>query len=380
MYESELINMTNKIFDKNEISDKLCMLYDFIGHKIRDDYALTSITCSSYGNEHNVLNQDALAIVGDHVIKLIVTSNTYQYNNSISRKDISNVFQKVETNDNLEKIGIKFNIDVFMLWNNSDLNGDKKRATTIEAIIGAIFLSNGLQYAIEFTEKIGLIEKRDQTILDIIPLEIFEKRLSEMSEYGYQSVVFCIIDAVFSIGANYTSTKRTVERFSKYVGLNITDQYIVSQFVSEFSSQSPEVLATSVFDNKQRTSTTNGILKAEAVVKYLNVLHQFGIETKDDLLRNKENIELKKSLKQIKGQSKLLTFDYALMLSGDTGNFKRDRHIINFFTEYLKVTNLDDLHLQSEFNKQLETVQRRYPDFNMRTLDGVIWQFMSSKK
>ena len=46
MYESELINMTTKKYNKNEITDKLCMLYDFIGYKIRDDYALTSITCS----------------------------------------------------------------------------------------------------------------------------------------------------------------------------------------------------------------------------------------------------------------------------------------------------------------------------------------------
>jgi len=40
-----------------------------------------------------------------------------------------------------------------------------------------------------------------------------------------------------------------------------------------------EDMAHNVFDNRQRTSTRSGILKAEAVYRFSEVLQRFGIET-----------------------------------------------------------------------------------------------------
>jgi len=68
------------------------------------------------------------------------------------------------------------------------------------------------------------------------------------------------------------------------------------------------------------------------------------------------------------------------MLCGDTGVFKRDRHIINFFHDYLKVKDTTYDNLCLEFIKQLDVIKSSYTGYNIRALDGVIWQFMSSKK
>ncbi|MCK7485162.1 MAG: hypothetical protein MZU97_06105 [Bacillus subtilis] len=46
-------------------------------------------------------------------------------------------------------------------------------------------------------------------------------------------------------------------------------------------------LADQVFENHQRTSSRSGILKTDAVVRVLKVLSDQGIETKEELLRQK---------------------------------------------------------------------------------------------
>jgi hypothetical protein len=103
-------------------------------------------------------------------------------------------------------------------------------------------------------------------------------------EYFYNSLPFCIIDAVYSLGSNYTSTRNTVIRFCTHQKLErlrlrnspypeIKDQYSVKVFEALLSSYNDyEQVATILFDNRQRTSTRNGILKAEAVHRFAKVL------------------------------------------------------------------------------------------------------------
>lgn len=45
-------------------------------------------------------------------------------------------------------------------------------------------------------------------------LPLADARLSD--EYYYHSLPLCVIDAVFSIGVKYSSTRNTVERFCRY--------------------------------------------------------------------------------------------------------------------------------------------------------------------
>jgi hypothetical protein len=134
-----------------------------------------------------------------------------------------------------------------------------------------------------------------------------------------------------------------------------------------------------VFENHQRTSSRSGILKADAVVRVLKVLSEQGIETKEELLRQKNNQVLQNLIKAIPGQSSGTSYEYLLMLAGDIGTFKRDRHIIRFFANYLGVEDPSYENLLCEFKRQLNLARAIYPALEIRTLDGIIWQFMSSK-
>lgn len=363
-----------------KIEDKIAKLYDFIGFKVRMDLAIISITCSGYANEHKKVSQDALAVVGDHVLKMLLTSSEFLKDFYISKKQLTDKYQFLETNKNLESIGDEHNVKEFLLYLNTDLDGNKKLATAIEAIIGAIYLSEGILKVEKFTSKIGLTEQKTNNIFNIISSDIFEKRQSEMSEYGYQSLVFSVIDSVFSIAARYSSTKNVVKRFADYLNKSIKDEYLISDFINQFDTEEGHELLKTVFNNKQRTSTKNGILKSEAVIRFIKVLHVNGIETKNDFLSFANREKLISEVKTIKGQTKGTTFDYLLMLSGDMEYLKKDRHIEKFFMKYFNVTDISYDNLKIEFEKQLEVVRKKYPDYNIRTLDSVIWNFMSNNK
>ena len=110
-------------------------------------------------------------------------------------------------------------------------------------------------------------------ITQVISREFIDEFLASRKHYGPKSLVISVIDSVFSISVKYESTIKVVQRFAKYVGINIEkDEYTLEEFLDRFNDYSYEKLANEVFVNRQRTSSRNGILKAKAVVHYINIL------------------------------------------------------------------------------------------------------------
>lgn len=46
------------------------------------------------------------------------------------------------------------------------------------------------------------------------------KNISLSNEYYYSSISNCLIDAIFSIGIKYSTTKIVIERFCKYINID----------------------------------------------------------------------------------------------------------------------------------------------------------------
>jgi hypothetical protein len=148
----------------------------------------------------------------------------------------------------------------------------------------------------------------------------------------------------------------------------------------EYKEYDYQRLANEVFKNRQRTSTVNGVLKSEAVVRYIKTFAKFGIKTKSDLLQFKDINMLKKEIQKIPGQKSGISFSYVMMLAGDTSLFKPDRHIINFFQFYLDYGELNEVELKVKFNEQLKHIKEDYPQLTTRTLDSIIWHFMKHER
>ena len=116
--------------------------------------------------------------------------------------------------------------------------------------------------------------------------------LPQVDEYGYHNLPLCIIDAVFSIGVKYQSTENAVKRFCEYFGVTRlrekelapqSEQLSVSSFIQFHQGFTFQEMTEKVYQNKQRTYTHNGILKAEAAYLFAGVVQKFGVEYLQDV-------------------------------------------------------------------------------------------------
>ncbi len=229
------------------------------------------------------------------------------------------------------------------------------------------------------------MEEKIQDLLNccLNTLDFDNTKLSD--EYYYNSLPFAIIDAVFSIGVRYTSTRSTVIRYCDYFGLKrIREleeypdefcQHTMTEFINNF--ESVDNFTETVLKNKQRTSSRNGILKSEAVYKWAKIFQKYNVETLQTF-NQKYSLELEEELKNIKGQSSGISIVYLKMLCGDNNFCKPDRHIINFITN---CTNAPCS--QQEASVYLDAVckllRNKYSNLNVRLLDHTIWRYMSNK-
>ena len=176
------------------------------------------------------------------------------------------------------------------------------------------------------------------------------EKLSDMGtahlekEYYYASMPLCVVDSVFSIGVRYEGVKNTVDRLCMYYDIpqkakkkatlpKVEDQIPTSDFLKLFGDTTAKTLAEEVYGNRQRTSVKNGILKAEAVFRFLSVLNDFGIEYYQDVSRIANNESFELCIKNIPGQRSGISLKYFLMLAGNDKLIKPDRMIIRFLQD-----------------------------------------------
>ncbi|MFZ0240446.1 MAG: hypothetical protein WAL90_02280 [Desulfobacterales bacterium] len=131
-------------------------------------------------------------------------------------------------------------------------------------------------------------------------------------EYFYQSLPLCVIDAVFSIGIRYSGVKRVVGRYCEYTNQHrireggqappIEDQEAMKIFCDRCDRFSPEQMADQIYQSRQRTSTCNGILKADAVAMFARCLRSYDVAYFQDLERISDNPAFEADIKAIPGQ------------------------------------------------------------------------------
>ena len=105
---------------------------------------------------------------------------------------------------------------------------------------------------------------------------------------GYRSVGLAVIDAVWSIGVRFQSVELVVARYrAERIAAGADPEADRPGDVRRFieACGGPEAFAELV-RNRQRTSTTNGILKAEAVLHEARILEDEGIATRRQLTRS----------------------------------------------------------------------------------------------
>jgi hypothetical protein len=220
-----------------------------------------------------------------------------------------------------------------------------------------------------------------------VHLHLQNAELSE--EYYYHSLPFCIIDAVYSLAARYSSTRNTVIRFCNVEGLprlrqhgspypGTGQQYSVRQFEEFLSGYNDyRQIATEVFDNHQRTSTKNGILKAEAVHRFARVLLRHNVNYFHDIPTVIPNTQFESDICDIPGQTYGTSLKYFFMLAGEENMVKPDRMILRFLWRVIG-NQASQQTAHAWLSQALEILNRTYPTLTLRKLDHEIWKYEKS--
>jgi len=214
-------------------------------------------------------------------------------------------------------------------------------------------------------------------------LNLRNARLSD--EYFYQSLPLCVIDAVYSLGVRYESTKRVVVKYCDYFNLRriredkesippVETQESIEEFLGKMRKLGIEKFTNKVFRNRQRTSTRGGILKSEAVLKFAEVLNRFGVNYLQDVPKVISDVNFEREIRSIPGQTSGISLRYFFMLSGSNDFIKPSRMVLRFLKHILKrpVSTQEAQSLLCEVVKKLKP---KYPDLTPRLLDHAIWNY-----
>ncbi|MDD3394502.1 MAG: hypothetical protein PHG19_07670 [Anaerotignum sp.] len=216
----------------------------------------------------------------------------------------------------------------------------------------------------------------------------FELDKLKLSEgYFYNNLPLCIIDAIYSIGVRYTSTRNTVLRYCQHYEIRrIREtsefpselfQHRVCDLIQNIKQVSPDIFAKEILKNKQRTSSRNGILKAEAVLLWAETLDKLGIQSLQDF-NTKYSMTLEHELKKIHGQSSGISLTYLRMLAGNDNFVKPDRHIIKFLSNCVD-KNVEIASVQKLMEDIVGELSKDYKHMTVRLLDHAIWGYMSKE-
>ena len=200
-------------------------------------------------------------------------------------------------------------------------------------------------------------------------------------EYDYGHLILCVIDSVFSIGVRYQSVKNTINHFCDYYKIEKfpeNNELTNSHFLQLMELSTIDELTEKIFQNKQRTSSMNGIRKSEAVLMILKTLIKYKVESFKDLDKILLNDEFEKEIKEIPGQRSGISLKYFFMLAGSEDLIKPDRMIIRFLELHSgKKLSLNDCQIVlTEVSKNLSKM-----GFNLtpKKLDNLIWNYQRSQ-
>ena len=207
----------------------------------------------------------------------------------------------------------------------------------------------------------------------------------EEQEPPYANIPLCVIDSVFSISVRYSSTQKVVQRFCDRFGImdvaknhppNQSSQLSVKDFLAMYDEHGIEGM-TGIYQNRQRTSTKNGILKSEAVLLFSQAITSFDVDYLQDIEKIFENPEFEAKIKQIPGQKSGISLRYFYMLVGSEDYVKPDR-MLERFTKNATGKTLDLDEIMEVIVKACAVLKTDYPSLTPKSLDHIIWNYQRS--
>lgn len=209
----------------------------------------------------------------------------------------------------------------------------------------------------------------------------------------YGSLPLCIIDAIWSINARPEAVRGVISRYCAWAGHPAPTTSILAQggkvldvpapttqtlaeFITCLERESVEKFASEIFCNRQRTSSSGGILKAEAVYRFALALRAHGLETVEHLRQRQGSGDppaaFEKSVRAIPGQSSGVSLRTFYRLCGAHEWVTPGRSLLAFITAATGETITPDTAsvLLAEACRLLTP---EHPALTPSGLDALIW-------
>jgi hypothetical protein len=195
-------------------------------------------------------------------------------------------------------------------------------------------------------------------------------------EFSYKSLALCVIDVIFSIGVKYSSVTNTIQRIKSKIPE--ADSLTISDLLKSYDYYSIEGMVNEIFGNRQRTSTRNGILKAEAVQRFCRVLLDFDVNQINDVEKVIANKDFEAEIKSIPGQSSGISLVYFYILTGAKDYVKPDRMIQRFLSATLNRKVKESECQRLIFGASL-IIEKEYPEIRASIIDHLMWKYQSGR-
>jgi hypothetical protein len=195
------------------------------------------------------------------------------------------------------------------------------------------------------------------------------------------SVALAVIDSVWGINSRWTSVRNVIDRY-RQARLTVPgadpDADAPGDLLAFIEASGGAEGFAEVVQNRQRTSTRNGILKAEAVQRAATVLREHEITTPADVrdASPEQLSELRTDWSRIPGQGSGLSFD-AFLLSIGGGSVKADRMVRRFVADALGAAG--EQAVKPERAAAVVEQAAMLAGIEPRLLDGAIWRYESDR-
>ncbi|MCZ4537922.1 hypothetical protein QBL07_000280 (plasmid) [Gordonia rubripertincta] len=200
---------------------------------------------------------------------------------------------------------------------------------------------------------------------------------------GYRDgLALCLIDSIQSTGVTYSSVENVVSRYRSYRREQSGDPNRdgVPDLLATFDElDGPHGWAQKI-GNNNRTSTSGGVLKSQAIRDAAHVLDEARIETAADLRKAAQDeahlARIRTAWCAVTGQRSGITWHYVQMLAGIPG-VKPDRMVCRFVADSL---GLSSTVVTPRFSLEILTAAAKDMNISPTDLDHAVWQYQRSQK
>ena len=131
-------------------------LEEKIGYKFNNKQLLKkALTHTSYAYEHNIESNEKLEFLGDSILEFVTSDYLFENYKNLREGEMTKVRATVVCEKSLHKVAQKHNFSDFLyLGKSEEKSGGATKpailADSVEAVIAAIYIDGGLEYAKKF--------------------------------------------------------------------------------------------------------------------------------------------------------------------------------------------------------------------------------------